>query len=100
MLSLTKSRAKRKGLAFNLKLEDIHIPSVCPVLGIPLVRGEKKAMNAPSLDRIKPELGYVRSNVQIISGKANVMKNNATREELLKFAKWIMKTYGPPTVSK
>ena len=37
-------------------------------------------------------------NVQVISLKANVMKNNATREELLKFSEWINKTYGTPTV--
>jgi hypothetical protein len=49
---------------------------------------------SPSLDRIKPELGYVPGNIQVISARANVMKNDATPEELLAFANWVYRTYG------
>lgn len=98
MLHLTKSRAKKKGVPFNLTLEDIVIPKKCPILGILLVRGSRRQLNAPSLDRRIPSRGYVKGNVQIISTKANVMKNNASKKELLMFADWIRKTYGTTTV--
>ena len=50
--------------------------------------GELKSLDdcTPSLDKINPKKGYIKGNVCIISMKANVMKNNATREELENFA--------------
>ena len=38
--------------------------------------------NSPSFDRIDPTKGYVKGNVIIVSNKANVIKSNATVEEL------------------
>jgi len=35
-----------------------------------------------SIDRIVPEKGYIKNNVQIISVKANIIKNNCILEEL------------------
>lgn len=91
-----RQNAKRKGVPFDLELNDINYPECCPILGIPLVRntGDKSAKeNSPSVDRIDPSKGYTKDNIQIISAKANVMKNNATKEELLRFAEWVLKTY-------
>jgi hypothetical protein len=69
-----KSRAKAKGRDFNIEVTDISIPSVCPVLNIP--------MDSPSLDRIDSSKGYVKGNVRVISVRANMLKNDATIEEL------------------
>ena len=47
--------------------------------------GETKAgakADSPSLDRINPNLGYIKGNVWVISYRANMIKNNATLEEL------------------
>jgi hypothetical protein len=91
-----KLRARKQGRPFNITRDDIVIPDVCPVLKIPLQRsyeGKAKA-NSPSVDCIIPELGYVRNNIQVISYKANVMKNNASEDELIKFANWIYAFYG------
>lgn len=85
ILVRTKSRAKRLGLPFDLTLDDIVVPDVCPVLGIPLVcgsGGRGGRMDSPSIDRIDPALGYVRGNVRIISNRANTLKNNASLAEL------------------
>jgi len=78
-------RAKRKGIPFELTMDDILIPSKCPVLDIPLVkamglRGGKE--NSPTVDRIRNEGGYTKDNFWIISKKANTMKSNASLEEL------------------
>lgn len=96
MLRSAKHRAKRQGIPFNLTLEDLVIPANCPVLGMPLVcnAGTGSAgQNSPSLDKIIPELGYVKGNIQIISYLANVMKHDATPEQLILFAEWVLKTY-------
>jgi hypothetical protein len=85
---MARIRARKADIPFDIEPEDIHIPEVCPVLGFQLVVGGD-SRTCPSLDRIKPELGYVKGNIQVISYKANVMKSNATFEELRKFAEWV-----------
>ena len=84
LLCNAKSRAKRFGIAFNLKVEDIIIPEYCPVLGIKLVSnigGGSERDFTPSLDRIDSSKGYVKGNVKVISLRANVIKNSGTIEE-------------------
>lgn len=83
MWSAAKDRARRRGIEFDLELEDIHIPECCPVLGMKLERGEGKAHPAsPSLDRIIPSKGYVKGNTQVISNRANTVKKDATLDEV------------------
>ena len=36
----------------------------------------------PTLDRIDSNKGYIKENIQVISFKANRLKNNATIDEL------------------
>ena len=82
-LSNTKARAKKKGLPFDLTLEDLFFPKTCPVLGIPLVeRSGSFSDNSPSLDRTVPTQGYVKGNVAIMSYRANRIKCHATLAEL------------------
>jgi len=83
-----KQRAKKYGLPFDITYKDIVIPEFCPYLGIKLVPFSE--WSSPSLDKIIPELGYVKGNIQVISTKANTMKNNATHDELVRFAKAIL----------
>jgi hypothetical protein len=83
------ARSREFGLSFNLRIEDIRIPEKCPALGIPLQRGKGKwSPNSPSLDRLIPQLGYVKGNVRVISMRANGIKSNATVEEFCAVADW------------
>ena len=85
-----RQRAKKLGLDFDLTLEDIVVPKFCPILGIELRHGFKDSSRecSPSVDRILPEKGYVRDNIQVISYLANRMKNNATLEQLILLGEW------------
>ncbi len=87
-----KRRAARKGLPFDLTSDDIVVPDFCPALGIPLYRavGRKaQGPNSPTLDRIEPDIGYVRGNVRVISARANQIKSDATPSELLRVACYV-----------
>lgn len=89
LLYAARRRSANKQLPFNLTKDDIAIPAVCPVLGIPLYRAGGAAAqgpNSPTLDRIVPELGYVRGNVRVVSARANQIKSDATPQELLQVA--------------
>ena len=96
LLGQAKKRALAGGLPFKLTPADAEIPDTCPVFGQPLRRKSGKGPSAwsPSLDKIIPANGYVPGNVMVMSHKANVMKNDATPEELLMFADWVYKTFG------
>lgn len=90
LLTNVKCRARKRGIVFDLEHNDIYIPSLCPALGIPLYFSKVgRSDHTPSIDRIDNCKGYTKENIQIISDKANRMKNNASKEELHKFADWI-----------
>lgn len=94
LLATAKYRAKKKNLEFNLSLEDIKIPEVCPVLGIKLKKntgGRLPSDYSPSVDRIDNEKGYTKDNIRIISFRANTIKGYATKEELKKVIKYFDK---------
>ncbi len=83
LLELAKSRAKRKGLSFNLVKEDIVIPEKCPVFGLTLApSGTGFNDTSPTLDRIDNSKGYIRGNVIVVSWRANRLKADATVGEL------------------
>lgn len=94
-ISCIKRRAKANGIPFSMSIEDVSpLPSHCPVLGLELsycIASLRPTSNSPSIDRIIPELGYISGNVHIISNRANVIKHNATVEELVAIASYFKK---------
>jgi hypothetical protein len=96
LLSSARSRAKKRNIPFDLTVEDIIIPTHCPILGIELTRNFGKhggSFSSASLDRIFPDKGYVKGNIRVVSLLANNMKSNATPEQLILFADWVRKEY-------
>ena len=76
----TRSSAKKRGIFFDLIIDDIIIPEVCPVLGIVLDKNQPDAK--PSIDRIDNTKGYVKDNIMTISWRANKLKNDGSLDEL------------------
>ena len=85
-----KSRAKKSKLEFSITEDDIIVPEYCPILGIKLEENKNVAKsNSFSLDRIDSRKGYVCGNIQVISHRANQIKNDATVEELEKLVNYL-----------
>lgn len=82
ILNRAKSRATKRGIPFSINENDITVPDVCPVFGTPL-DGDQ------SIDRFEPDKGYIPGNVNVISLRANVVKGNATLEELEAVVAWM-----------
>ena len=87
LLKGARERAKKQGVPCTIQKEHIIIPEVCPILGLPItinVKGNDGGNRdlSPSLDKVKPELGYVPGNVRVISNKANRLKADNTIETL------------------
>lgn len=92
LLSNAKQRAKKSNIEFTLAKDDINIPDTCPVFGFPLKREERESwMYAPSIDRIDNTKGYIKENIIIVSRRANILKKDATIEELKKLADYYSK---------
>ena len=92
MVNDARKRAKEKGLEFSITADDISIPDICPVLGIPLFSGQSKwCDNSPSLDRIDNLKGYTKENIAVISLRANQLKNDGTLEELKLIVEYVEK---------
>jgi len=82
-----------RGLPFDITPEDIVIPALCPVLGIPLLVGGGTGFHnsSPSLDRTDNARGYVKGNVQVISLRANRIKCDSTVDEMRKLLAYMEK---------
>lgn len=89
LIAGARKRAVELGLPFNITEDDICIPSHCPVLGVELIIGRDNPGNSPTIDRVKPDAGYVKGNVIVISHKANTIKSDATYDEIQCVANYV-----------
>jgi hypothetical protein len=64
----------------------------CPVLGAPFSDGalhsQRQQPMSPTLDKFDPKGEYTKSNVWVISSKANTIKSDATTKEILQVYCW------------
>lgn len=81
------SRAIKNNIAFTITIDDIVVPDVCPVLGVPFERGHSKWTY--SLDKVRPSEGYVPGNVAVISNEANRLKSYMTDETIENMLRYV-----------
>ena len=94
---VARERAAKYGIEFTIQISDVIVPSICPLLEIPITPAIDKATdNSPSLDKVNPNLGYIPGNVRVISRKANWMKSNAETAEFETFYKNIFNYLNQP----
>lgn len=87
-------RARKEQLPFDIDIAFLKsiFTIECPIFGFDMtwgVLGEGHNLKSPSLDKIKPEYGYIKGNVCIISRLANMIKQDVGYEELYKVADWL-----------
>lgn len=77
-----KHNAKSRGILWQLDFGDVIWNTHCPVLGMELdYFSEGRQENSASFDKLDPGKGYVVGNVQIISWRANRIKNDGDAQE-------------------
>ena len=93
--SKLKERARKKQIPFDLTpqyLEEIWPKDgVCPALNIKMTKGANGLNHkaSPSIDKIIAEQGYVKGNVQWISHIANMIKTNATPDQIIQVGMYL-----------
>lgn len=92
-LDKAKERAAKQNVPFDLTLDYLESITTeeCPIFKTPFVWGQGNGLDlyGPSLDKVIPELGYVKYNVVFISLKANSIKQDVTENELYAVADWL-----------
>lgn len=90
-----KERSRKRDLVFKLTISDIVMSDSCPCCKKPFVLGAptgRPVPQAPSLDRLVPEKGYVPGNVVVICTRCNTLKRDGTLAEFQLILDW-MKTH-------
>jgi len=95
-------RSRQRDLPFDADLftvewimERLESGEPCPCCEKPFIVSPadrtpgQKHDQSPSVDRIRPELGYVVDNVAIICWRCNNLKRDATAGELQMVVDWI-----------
>lgn len=96
LLQNIRQRCKTTNVPFNVSADDFsNLPTHCPDLKVKLIYGNKGKASpySATVDKIIPSLGYVPGNVRIISYKANVMKQDASFEEMKTIAESWLQLY-------
>lgn len=92
LLAGAKRRAAAKDISFEITVDDIHIPKMCPILMVelgPILGSLEDRPRSPSLDRIDNSEGYVPGNVAVVSFKANQYKSDLSLEQIRKLYAYI-----------
>lgn len=109
LLGSAKQRAKKYNLPFTITLSDVLIAwpanNHCPIFpeiefrARTLFAGPLERSCSPSLDKIRPELGYVPGNIAVISYRANTLKRNCADPAVFHRIADYIDQHTPPTTN-
>lgn len=93
-----RHRSKRKGLPCEITREWVYEKlrrGVCEATGVALrIGGDHQTPWSPSLDRMVPSRGYVKSNVRLTSMGLNALKATSPNDEdAMKYLKSVVSIY-------
>src|ERR1700743_2521645 len=69
MLRASKDRSRKDGIINTITIEDIQINMNCPICDREMFVAKGSGggtSSSPTLDKVKPELGYIPGNVAVI----------------------------------
>ena len=93
LLSAASGRSRAINVPFDLTAEHVRGligTGVCPVFQIPFDLSARYISDySASIDRFKPELGYVQGNCRVISALANRIKTTATATQIQQVLNWM-----------
>lgn len=93
-IATARTRAKKEGLPFDLTMEwgEEIWTGYCAVSGLPFVIARKapRTLFSPTIDKIIPKDGYLKSNSRFVLWGVNAFKQNGTDAEVLKIAQAIV----------
>lgn len=80
-------------LPYTISVDDIIIPDNCPICGVLMRPSEKRGgdSQSPTLDKIVPEIGYVKGNIAVICKGCNSMKGKGSADDHRRIADYIDK---------
>lgn len=99
-----KRRAKKDRLPFDLDMDYLMTlwseqRGICALSKQPIVIGDVDWWHRASIDKIYPEKGYIKGNVQFLSMRVNAAKGNLNNKEFFELCKQIVEE-GSTTISK
>lgn len=92
LVAAARVRARKRSLTFDVppheieRLQAVIDAGRCELSGVPLTLDGGRTATSPSLDRIKPERGYVVGNLRIVCHALNAGMGDWGAEELRRIA--------------
>lgn len=107
LIVTSKQSARTKGFQHNLSEANLNIQLAtgkCQVTGLPVTSnigsGQRRGAYSPSLDRIDNAVGYIDSNVRIVSWQYNLAKGKFSDRDLNNLAIAITASHLSPASRK
>lgn len=84
LMADARKRCRQNGVQLDASMQRLYgaVPLSCPCCANPLDYSRTNLDRSPSIDRIRPNVGYTFANVRVICARCNLLKSNASVSEL------------------